>query len=254
MVILVRKLITSFLISYVITVYFSINLAFGTGQGGQTIHDFLVSAVLVSLYVFVLVFLYGTTISLAVDSILHRWRADKRLKWFVSLLAHIIFGYLFGVMISSLFALIVGIIALLYFLVDQFLTFSVSRWKWKRVTLYTATLIIGSIAILMIVLNQITETVKPLPPFTKEDAVQYATSGEGTTIDQYPEFIGKVEEKVNEYRVTRETSVVELGRETYRVTFQERWNDGELGSSWMSYIVERNGMTLSSNGGTAPPY
>ena len=51
----------------------------------------------------------------------------------------------------------------------------------------------------------------PIPPFTKEDAVKFATSGEGTMISDFPKEIGTWTGTIGDYEVKRKTSVISSG-------------------------------------------
>src|SRR5690625_4107658 len=94
-----------------------------------------------------------------------------------------------------------------------------------------------------------------MPPFTKEDAVSYATSGEGSVTDEFPKTVGQWEGKKGDFQVIRETSVEEIGRETYIVTFTEHWEKGMETGIWiLSYEVDRQSITLSSMEGDMPKY
>ena len=94
-----------------------------------------------------------------------------------------------------------------------------------------------------------------MPPFTQEDAVETATSGEGTVIDHFPKEIGEWQGMIDGYQVTRETNAKKIGKEVYIVTFKEDWNRGtEKGSSTISYQVDRHGLTATTGDGNLPPY
>jgi hypothetical protein len=76
-------------------------------------------------------------------------------------------------------------------------------------------------------------TSPPMPPFTKEDAVKFATSGKGTAIEHFPK---------------------EIGEEIYIVTFTENWSKGTGKGSWtLSYKVDRESLTANGEKGNMPP-
>lgn len=197
---LMRKVITSFITSYAIVVCFGLLTTLNSQSYVGALQGFLSWGFATSFIALPIVYVYGTGISLAVETVHYRRGLDN------------------------------------------------------RVMLLTATCILGSMVIILIYMNQITEPAPTLAPYTKEDAVRFATSVDGTAIDSFPNFIGKVEEIISGYRVTRQTSAIEVGKDKFEVTFHERWNDGQLGSSWMVYTVERNRMTWKGSGGTEPPY
>ncbi|WP_156187392.1 hypothetical protein [Peribacillus loiseleuriae] len=96
---------------------------------------------------------------------------------------------------------------------------------------------------------------EPLPPFTMEDAVEFATNDNGTVTDVFPKNIDKWEGQIDGYRVERETATKETGKEKYFITFTERWNTGKVkGFSSFSYEVERGSLTASGSEGNEPPY
>ena len=58
-------------------------------------------------------------------------------------------------------------------------------------------------------------------------------------IEYFPKEDGKQEETIDGYKVVRETSVKEIGKEKYIVTFKEDlWQIGNTKNSWlMSYML-----------------
>jgi hypothetical protein len=94
-----------------------------------------------------------------------------------------------------------------------------------------------------------------MPPFTKEDAVKFATSGKGTAIEHFPKEIGKWEGTIDGYQVIRETNDKEIGEEIYIVIFTENWSKGTGKGSWtLSYKVDRENLTANGEKGNMPPY
>ncbi|RSL34685.1 hypothetical protein D7Z54_02255, partial [Salibacterium salarium] len=98
-------------------------------------------------------------------------------------------------------------------------------------------------------------TSPPEPPFTKEDAVAFATSSKGTKIEKFPEDIGTKEDHIEGYHVTRETKAEETSEEVYRVTFVEHWEKGDdTGTYTFSFQVEKGSSLLINEQGEVPPY
>ena len=98
-------------------------------------------------------------------------------------------------------------------------------------------------------------TSPPMPPFTKEDAVALRTSGEDSLINHFPKEVGKNEEMIGGFTVKRETSVKEIEKEKYIVTFKEDWWRDETPNSWsISYLVDRSSSTLYDEQGKVPAY
>ncbi|RSL31604.1 hypothetical protein D7Z54_20435 [Salibacterium salarium] len=98
-------------------------------------------------------------------------------------------------------------------------------------------------------------TSPPEPPFTKEDAVTFATSGKGTMTEKFPEDIGTKEDYIEGYHVTRETNAKEISEEIYQVTFVEHWEKGdETGTYSFSFQVEKGSLMRDGEQGEALPY
>lgn len=94
-----------------------------------------------------------------------------------------------------------------------------------------------------------------MPPFTKEDAVHLATSGDGVIPGHFPQDIGKWAFTIDGYQVTRETHIKEMDNEIYLLTFTEKWRKGNERGTWeSSYEIDRWGLASNSSQGTIPPY
>lgn len=95
----------------------------------------------------------------------------------------------------------------------------------------------------------------PMPPFTIEEAVAFAADGEGTSISVFPDEIGRWQGVIDGYQVVRETSAQAISKNEYIVTFSESWTkEAEMSSRYLSYHVERSGMTMYKTEGEDPPY
>ncbi|MBM7551407.1 hypothetical protein JOC33_000297 [Thalassobacillus pellis] len=94
-----------------------------------------------------------------------------------------------------------------------------------------------------------------MPPFTKEDAVDFVTNNKGFDIESFPEEIGKRTSIIEGYQVIRETSAEEINDEVYLVSFTEHWSKGSKKGSWTrSYKVGRGSLTAKGGMGELPPY
>ncbi|MHC5530439.1 hypothetical protein [Priestia megaterium] len=110
--------------------------------------------------------------------------------------------------------------------------------------------------ILLLLSWSILEAISPsLPPFTKEDAIEFATSGEGTDIDLFPDKAGTWKGTFEGYHVQRSTRAKKLNKELYLVTFEENWTNGKRkGHYVMSYKVNRSSVSGYGGSDTTPPY
>ncbi|MFD1040399.1 hypothetical protein ACFQ3N_18645 [Virgibacillus byunsanensis] len=220
-----RKIITTF----ATTALFSIGLAFqyagysqiGYNQGNQLMGWSLFYGI----YVGAIILVYGNLVSLAIEYVQRKW--FTHLNWLFILL-HGIFGLANGILFQQwVFALMGMVVALTYACIDRWIYSRVSKEKSMKLFILIPILIyVVSWGILQVISP-------PMPPFTKEDAVEFATSKEGTVIDTFPDKIGESSEVINGYQVKRETSVKEIGGETYMVTFTETWQKGKEEGSWI---------------------
>ena len=245
-----RKLGTTF----VTTIIFSLLLAslnligreeITYNQGDQFIGWFLIFF----MYIGVIILIYGNLVSVGIEYLQQKW--FKRHDWLYVIILGF-FGLANQIFFQELQMAIVGVLA-------AFLYAVIDKWFFKRVA--------ESKSIKMFFLIPITSllifwayfhVISPaMPPFTKEDAIEFATSGEGTFIDHFPREIGQWEGKINGYQVTRESNAKEIGKEIYLVTFTERWlwsqNVGE-GTYSISYKVEQGSLSAHSEEGNLPPY
>lgn len=242
---LLRKLTTTF----VVTTIFSFVLVlssitdgfeFEYNQGNQFIAWFFVYF----MYIGVIILLYGNSISIVIEYLQRKWFQQH--DWLYVLILGV-FGLANGPFFQEvLFAFLGMVAAVLYAFID--------KWLYQRKKTIKMFFLIP-IASLLFCWGFFQFISPSMPPFTKEDAVNFATSGEGTVIEHFPKEIGKWEGTIEGYQVKRETNAKEVGEEIYLVTFTETWKkDNEMGTWVLSYKVERG--TLSANGeqGSIPPY
>lgn len=199
------------------------------------------------IYVGAIILIYGNIVSIALEYAQKKWFPGNHWLYIV---LHGVFGLVNGVFfLNGLLAIFGLAVALLYACIDRWMLFqSVKQRSVKLILLipiFLYTLSWGAL-----------EYISPAePPFTKEDAVAFATSGDGSVTDVFPAKIGKWQGGIGEYKVTRETAAKKLGNDKYIVTFTETWeNDGKTGTWSLAYQVERNSMTALSGTGRYPPY
>ncbi len=199
------------------------------------------------MYVGVIIMLYGNVVSILLEFLRIKWL--KRRDWLFVLL-HGILGLANGFVFQNWLLGISGMLAAICYAI-------IDRWIYTRQKKQKGAKMFVSIPVLIYGLSWgILQFISPsMPPFTKEDAVEFATSGQGTVIDRFPEKIEKWEEKIAGYHIERETTARKIGDEKYIVTFTETWKKGDdMGSRYYSYKVERNSITAYQVGGKQPPY
>ncbi|MGB3259981.1 hypothetical protein [Paenisporosarcina sp.] len=245
-----RKLVTTF----VTTTIFSLLLAFLNLIGREEItynqvEQFIGWFLICFMYIGVIILIYGNLVSVGIEYLQRKW--FKRHDWlYVVILGF--FGLANQIIFPDFQMAIVGVLAaLLYAMIDKLLYRKMTESKSLKLFFFIP------ITSLMIFWGYFHVVSPAMPPFTKEDAIEFATSGEGTVIDHFPREIGQWEGKINGYQVTRESNAKEIGKEIYLVTFTERWSwtqsIGE-GIYSISYTVERGSLSAHSEEGNLPPY
>ncbi|WP_240375656.1 hypothetical protein [Bacillus piscicola] len=245
---ILRKLITTF----VTTTIFSMLLVFVSmidgfefvyNQGNQFIGWFFIYEI----YIGAIILIYGNLVSIVIEYLQRKWFRQR--DWLYVLILGV-FGLANGLFFQERTLALFGMLAAtLYAIID--------KWLYKRNTKGKSMkmFIILPIASLLLCWGYFHFTSPTMPPFTKEDAVHFATSGEGTVIENFPEDIGKWEGMIEGYQVTRETNVEEIGEEIYIVTFIEHWKKGHDMGTWeLSYKIERGSLTANGEQGNIPPY
>lgn len=245
---LLRKLVVTF----VTTVFFSILFAlvflnggseFEYNRGNQFIGWFFVYF----MYIGLIVLIYGNVVSIAIEYL--QRKAFQEHDWLYVLILGI-FGLGNGVLFQSGTAALYGMIAaILYGMFDKWIY---KRNKMgKKINLF----LVIPIASLVVCWGYLEVTSPNMPPFTKEDAVSFATSDDGSIIDEFPKTVGQWEGEIGDYKVIRETSVEEIEKEIYLVTFTEHWEKGMETGTWnLSYEVDRHSVSLSNMEGDTPEY
>lgn len=199
------------------------------------------------LYVGIIIFVYGNLVSIVIERLQAKWFPVH--NWlYVFILG--VFGLVSGLIFPSIsFALLGSLAAILYGIIDKSIEKRVTKNKSIKI------FFLIPIASLLLCWGIFQVTSPPQPPFTIEDVVHFATSGEGTEIDLFPKTIGNWEGHIDGYEVTRETSAKEIGEEIYVVSFTESWKKGnENGTRTLSYKVERGRLEFHSEQGGPAPY
>ncbi|MFB6367253.1 hypothetical protein ACFCP7_25045 [Paenibacillus elgii] len=250
---LVRKLAAAYFTSWAIVLWVTFpSIALGGSHWNAGEH-YLSLAFIVSLYAVPAIFLYGVLVSSLLEALSVKLKVKGPGEALVFGLLHAIFGLCFGfVLQSSLFGIMGGGAAILFFSFDRILIRAIPILKRKtRVIAFIAPALL-----FVLIAGAIHATSPPKPPFTAKDAVQFATSGKGTTIDRFPKEEGVVKLQIDGYDVERETKVEETGKkEVYKVVFTERWRKGEENGQYqMIYEVSRGSMGAQGGNGAEPPY
>ncbi|MGB5947067.1 MAG: hypothetical protein WBG45_13440 [Paenisporosarcina sp.] len=246
---IMRKLITTI----VATIIFSIMLAFGNQSGNDLDsvynqgNDFIGWFIIYFLYIGVIILIYGNLVSVCIEFVQRKWFQQH--DWLYIVL-HSIFGLVNGVFFQEKTLAFFGVLAaLLYACID--------RWLFKRELNSTSVKILFVLPIISLFLcwGYFQLISPPMPPFTKEDAIEFATDGEGTIEDSFPKKIGKWQGAIDGFQVERETDVIEIDDEIYIVKFKENWRQGTVTGFWSSsFKVERGTLSATGEKGIMPPY
>ncbi|MBE1442403.1 hypothetical protein [Paenibacillus sp. OAS669] len=247
-----RKLTAAYFTSWAIVLW--VSFPFMSLEGAwNAAQNYLSWAAIIGMYAVPSIFLYGILISSLLELGAAKLKVSGPVEWITSGLLHAVFGLLFGfVLQSSMFSIMGGASAILFFLIDRIiLAFLPYLRRTFRVVLLSVPLLLFGISA-----GAIYAFSPPKPPFTSMNAVQFATSGTGTVIDLFPKQAGMVKLQIEGYDVERETAVEETGeKEKYLVHFIERWSKGEeKGEHRMIYEVTRGAMGGKGGGGDEPPY
>lgn len=193
----------------------------------------------------IIIFIYGTAVSIVLELMLRK--ILPKYNW-LYILFHGLFGGIF--LFQDLDILFLGIVpAFLYGLVD--------RW------LYTQNMdgrhikfgLLIPVALTLILWGSFSLSSETRPPFTSEDAIERATSGEDTISSNFPKDKKKWNGEIEGFQVSRKSSARKRGDHEYIVTFTESWEKGYLNGTYkIHYIVDRNTVSLHSESGLVPPY
>lgn len=179
---IVRKIITTFAATTTLTVLLSF---FSIKSNSQIIYDqgnhFIGWYFIFSMHIRLIILVYGNLISVVVEYLQIKWFPQH--DWLYVLILGV-FGLANGLFFQERSLAFYGMLAaILYAIID--------KWLYKRNTKNKSVkmFFLIPIASLLISWGYFQFTSPPMPPFTIEDAVKFATSGEGTAIDYFPKEI-----------------------------------------------------------------
>jgi hypothetical protein len=248
-----RKCLAAYFASWTIVILVSLPFMAVGGSAWYAASNYASWASVIALYAVPSIFLYGILVSSITEVAIRKLKVMGPGEWLISGLIHVVLGFLFGIVFqSSLFSIMGGTAAILFFGFDRLiLCFLPLVKRGTRVLLITAPLVLFGIFV-----GTLHVSSPPKPPFTAVDAVNFATSGSGTTIDRFPKQVGMQKLQVDGYDVERETAIEETDvKEQYLVHFIERWSkEGVNGEQRMLYEVSRGTMGGKGGSGTEPPY
>lgn len=249
---LASLILRKFVVTFVATTISSLSLSFLNISGSlEIIYDqgdyFIGWFLIFFMYMGIIILIYGNAVAVVIEYLQRKWFTQH--DWLYVLILGL-FGLGNGILFQEKWFAIAGMLtALLYAIID--------KWFYKRQTESKSLKMFFLLPILTLLLvwGYFHVISPPTPPFTKEDAIAYATSGEGTVIEHFPKEIGIWEGTVAGYQVTRESSAEKIGDEIYLVTFTERWSQGTgEGFYTVSYKIDRQSLTARGEEGKLPPY
>lgn len=207
--------------------------------------EFIAWALILFFYSGFIILIYGTPVSLLLEFILRK--KIPKYNW-LYILFHALFGGLF--FYQKLDLMFLGIVpALIYSIVDRWLY--TKNLDGRHITFGFLSPIALAV-VLWLFFSLISES---RPPFTSEEAIALATFGEDTISSTFPKGKDKWSGNIEGFNVSRKTSAIKIGDDQYLVTFTETWEKGYLNGTYsVSYIVNRNSVSLHSEGGKSPPY
>ncbi|WP_313894200.1 hypothetical protein [Psychrobacillus sp.] len=246
---LLRKLVTTVITTVITSVSFVAYslIRNSTGIDHSLGSQFLGWFMVWFIYSGAVIFIYGSLVSIGIDFI--QRKGFIRPKW-LYVLIHGLFGIMFGVfaqewLLSIYGMLIASMYAIIYKLLSKILL------EKKSIKMF---FLIPS-AFLLLSWGYFYVISAPIPLFTEEDAVEFATSGNGTVTSDFPKKVGKWQGSIDGFEVERATDVKQIAKEKYIVTFTEKWEKGYItGTCFYSYIVERNSSTANELCKKTPPY
>jgi hypothetical protein len=243
-----RKVIST----YVVTAFFSALLAFFYIKNSTDVvynqeEHFVSWFILYFMYMGCIVLLYGNFVSIFIEFLQKKYFHHH--DWLYVLILGA-FGLANGIIFQEITLAIYGMLAaILFALIDKWLYKRKQRSKRVHMSLLIP------IGLFLILWSYFNYTATPMPPFTKEDAVKYATSNQGLGIEHFPKEIGKWKGTINGYQVKRETIAKEVEKEVYLVSFKESWKKGAIDGYYIfSYKIERGSLSAQGSNGTIPPY
>lgn len=243
-----RKLLATFFSAFIMSMAWSTwSIAVSDDVVYETGTEFSGMTLVFFLYIGMFVLIYGNLMSLAIEALQRRWFEGG--DWaYVLILGG--FGAAIGLLLPIPHFVFIGVLtAVLYGVIDKWLLKREGQDKADKV------FYIAPFLAFLLLWGYFQAASAALPPYSAAEAVEFATSGEGTAIDRFPKKAGTWEGQVEGYRVERTTSVESVDTGVYEVVFTESWKTGAAKDSWMiSYIVDRGSSTLHREEGNLPPY
>jgi hypothetical protein len=248
---LIRKFFTTYIITVVASFLMAVSSVLEDGEwelAYNSGNELIGWTFIYILYIGTIVLFFGNGVSLALEWV--RVKGIIPYSWIIVVL-HGIFGMALGLLFPYWLLVLYGMAtALGYGIIDWWLRIRPLGPKGMIIVVLSPVLLYGG------AWGTIQSLSPPMPPFTIEEAVAFATAGgNGTSISVFPDEIGRWQGTVDGYQVVRETSAREMDKNEYIVTFSESWTkDAETNSQYLSYRVERLGMTFYKREGEDPPY
>ncbi|WP_053372979.1 hypothetical protein [Paenibacillus sp. FJAT-27812] len=248
---LIRKFFTTYIVTVLASFLMAFTSVFGKGEwelarnsGNELIGWMFVYI----MYIGTIVLFFGNGVSLVLE-----WVRVKGIiphSWIIVVL-HGIFGMALGLLFPYWLLVLYGMAtALGYGIIDWWLRVRPLGPKGMIIVALSPVILYG------VSWGTLQFLSPPMPPFTIEEAVAFATAGgDGTSIGVFPDEIGRWQGTVDGYQVVRETSARVIANNEYIVTFSESWTkDAETNSRYLSYRVERSGMIFYKREGEDSPY
>ncbi|API93154.1 MULTISPECIES: hypothetical protein [unclassified Virgibacillus] len=236
---LLRKFLTSYVLSILTAIFFSILYLFPITKEDSNYYlaeNFLGWTLVYGVYIIPVLLLYGGPISIGLEYIYQRGFFKK--SWFYNFF-HGLFGAIFGLFFLNTPLVLIGVlIGSSYATVDRLLSQRIMNKKTIWISL------VSPIVILVLIWGGFQYVSDPLPPFTAQDAIILATEGE-ETLQPFPKKEGISKREIDGYYITYETKTEKMDDETYITSFSAKWSkNGKSDSSHIAYKVERNSTTL----------
>lgn len=243
-----RKVTTTFVAAAILAAILGLGTGFETEQIKYNQGNaFIGWAFIYFLYIGVIMLIYGNIVSIGIEYLQRKW--FQKQDWlYVFILG--VFGLANGLIFQEVAFAVLGMIAAIFYAL-------IDKWLYRRMQNEKGIIwfYIVPVVAIFIIWGTLLMISPRMHPFTADDAVSFATSGEDLENEYFPKEIGVWEGDVDGFAVKRETSAEEIEDELYLVTFTESWKKGDLQDSWsFSYKVDRTSLTAHGGKGAIPPY
>lgn len=243
-----RKLAATFLAPFIFSMAWC---SWNITMADETVYyqgtEFYAMTLVYFFYIGFFVLVYGNIVSFVAEILQRKW--FERADWLYVLILGA-FGAAIGLVFPVWNFIIAGIlVAMLFGVIDKWL---LKRWQLDK---GNKALFITPFMAFALLWGYYHFASPSLPAHTAQQAVEFATSGSGTSIDRFPDEVGTWQGEIEGYQVKRTTAVEKMDEETYMVIFTEEWQKGRVDDSWMmSYEVDRSSSILREEEGDMPPY